>query len=1014
MQTFGSIDTARAVITELVARFDVNRDRYELSSYNEETARNEFINPFFEALGWDISNRVGAAEQYKDVIHEESIKVGEHAKAPDYTFRFGGVRKFFVEAKKPAVDLKEDPAPAYQLRRYAWSAKLPISVLTDFAEFAIYDTRIRPREGDKASVGRILYLRYDEMLSKLDDIWSILSKEAVLKGSFDRYIEDTRGKRGTSQVDDEFLKEIEGWREELAKNFAVRNTELTADELNFAVQATIDRIIFLRIAEDRGAEAYGRLLSLTKGPGIYQRLVDLYRKADTRYNSGIFDFTTDTLTPSLTIDDKVLKPILSNLYYPNSPYEFSVLPVEILGNVYEQFLGKVIRLTKGHRAVIEEKPEVKKAGGVYYTPSYIVEYIVAQTLGTLIEGKTPKQMEKLRLLDPACGSGSFLLVAYQHLLDAHLAWYSQHQPEKHKKEVFFGRGGWRLTTAEKRRILLHSIFGVDIDRQAVEVTKLSLLLKVLEGENNETLTQQSLFGERALPSLEQNIKCGNSLIGSDALRGGLFPDAGEMKRVNPFDWNREFAKILKDGGFHVVIGNPPYIRIHNLVDYYPLEVRLIQRDYRTASDGKVDIYIPFVERALSLLRSDGSLGFILPNKFMQAEYGLNLRRLLREKAVLREIVDFGTAQVFERATTYTCLLFLAGIRQKTLRARFNKAYKRASEFLENAPDEVRKQSDFGEEAWIAASARETALLRRLETVPTRLASIAKLSITGVKTGANEVFVFDRAEPRRDGFVDVWPEGSVSSVRIESDLLKSYLKAESLKRYEVLPGDRWLLYPYIQQGEDTVLISEIEMRRRYPKTWQYFLSHRELLEGRQKGKLEGPSWYGLSFASSLSMFIPPKIVTPTLSPVNAFAVEDRGRFFPQGAGGGCGIVVEDPDLRDYLVYILNSPLLTFYFQRISSPFQGDWYAYEPRYLARLPIIMPSSREVIVERAERARRMSEMIARRRNTKTPHDRNRLDRQIEVMSIEANADVNALYGVTADEEVVLRPASPGALSDA
>jgi N-6 DNA Methylase len=416
--TFGSLENARAVISELVERYRENRDRYESSAYNEETARNEFINPLFEALGWDIANKSGAAEQYKDVIHEESIKVGDYTKAPDYTFRFGGVRKFFVEAKKPFIDLKSDPDPAYQLRRYAWSAKLPLSILTDFEGLAVYDTRIKPRVGDKASIGRILYLTFEELLPKLKDIWSIFSKDAVLKGSFDRYAEATLGKRGTSEVDAEFLKDIEGWREELAKNLAQRNEDLTEDDLNFAVQTTIDRIIFMRIAEGRGAEGYGGLLALTNGPHIYKRLVELYRKADHRYNSGLFDFSADgdRLTPGLTIDDKVLKPILADLYYPQSPYEFSVLPAEILGNVYEQFLGKVIRLTKGHRAVIEEKPEVKKAGGVYYTPSYIVEYIVGQTVGTLTEGKSPKQMEKLRILDPACGSGSFLIVAYSSRL----------------------------------------------------------------------------------------------------------------------------------------------------------------------------------------------------------------------------------------------------------------------------------------------------------------------------------------------------------------------------------------------------------------------------------------------------------------------------------------------------------------------------------------------------------------------------------------------------------------------
>ena len=234
---------------------------------------------------------------------------------------------------------------------------------------------------------------------------------------------------------------------------------------------------------------------------------ELYREADERYNSELFDFKADTLTKSLALDDKVLKPILAGLYYPDCPYEFSVLPAEILGQVYEQFLGKVIRLTPGHRAKVEEKPEVKKAGGVYYTPSYIVDYIVEQTVGRLIEGKTPKQISKLRILDPACGSGSFLLGAYQRLLDYHRRWYEEHDPEKEARSkrpaIYQGPGGeWRLTTGEKKSILLNNVYGVDIDRQAVEVTKLSLLLKVLEGESQETLGKQlALWRERALPDL---------------------------------------------------------------------------------------------------------------------------------------------------------------------------------------------------------------------------------------------------------------------------------------------------------------------------------------------------------------------------------------------------------------------------------------------------------------------------------------------------------------------------------
>jgi hypothetical protein len=259
-------------IAELVERFEDNLEAYRSGRYNETQLRREFLDPFFETLGWDVSNRQGHAEAYKDVIHEDAIKIGGATKAPDYCFRVGGTRKFFVEAKNPSVNLKDDVSPAFQLRRYAWSAKLPLSILTDFEEFAVYDCRIKPAPADVPSAARTLYLTYRDYATQWDDIASIFSREAVLKGSFDTYVEKSKLKRGTAEVDDAFLEDIESWRDQLARNLAIRNPRLTQRELNFAVQCTIDRIIFFRIAEDRGLEDYGRLGQLLSAGDVYRQL----------------------------------------------------------------------------------------------------------------------------------------------------------------------------------------------------------------------------------------------------------------------------------------------------------------------------------------------------------------------------------------------------------------------------------------------------------------------------------------------------------------------------------------------------------------------------------------------------------------------------------------------------------------------------------------------------------------------------------------------------------------------
>ncbi|MDP2982158.1 MAG: type I restriction enzyme HsdR N-terminal domain-containing protein, partial [Candidatus Latescibacter sp.] len=225
-------------IFELVERFDLHKETYLSGNYKEAQLRKEFIDPFFKELGWDMDNERGYAEAYKDVIHEDSIKIGNNPEAPDYCFRIGGTRKFFLEAKKPSTDIVRDIHPAYQLRRYAWSSKLPLSILTNFEEFAVYDCRIKPASSDNAKIARIEYIKYDLYHEKWNKIASIFSREAVLKGSFDKYAETSRGKKGTSEVDVAFLKEIESWRDVLARTIALRNPALSRRDLNFCVQRT--------------------------------------------------------------------------------------------------------------------------------------------------------------------------------------------------------------------------------------------------------------------------------------------------------------------------------------------------------------------------------------------------------------------------------------------------------------------------------------------------------------------------------------------------------------------------------------------------------------------------------------------------------------------------------------------------------------------------------------------------------------------------------------------------------
>lgn len=642
-------------ISQLIEKFEAHSADYRASAYNETQLRRDFLDPFFAALGWDMNNEAHTSEDAREVLQEYSIKIEGKNKAPDYCFRSGRTDKFFVEAKKPSVNLKDDAKAAFQTRAYGWNRGLPFCILTDFEEFAVYDCRFKPVLTESAQTARSFYCKYSDYATHWDKIEALFAREAVRKGALEQESAQSV-KQGTVPFDADFLKLIEGWRQRLAENIAQRNKarDLSPHDLNYAVQMTIDRILFLRMCEDRDIEEFEQLKKLVGKKGIYTDLIELFRQADNRYNSGLFHFgddkkrpgASDKLTPQLKIDDAVLEDIFYSLYSPQ-PYNFRVMSVEILGQVYEQFLGKVIRLEK-NQVKVEAKPEVRKAGGVYYTPAYIVDYIVRQTVGKLCAGKTPQQVEAIRVLDPACGSGSFLIGAYNYLLDWHLDWYAQHEPEKlaaKSQPVIFQATNrsapdaaplWRLTAREKKRILLSNIYGVDIDRQAVEVTKLSLLLKMLEDESQETLpsAQGRLLAsqERLLPDLDHNIKCGNSLIGHDFYdtveRDSLTTD--EQDRINTFDWADEFSTIMKAGGFDAVIGNPPYIFTRNQ-GISSVEKAYFYSHYKYQS-AQLNTFGIFTERGYDLMQEGSMMGFIIPNNWLTIESFSLLRQFLLQNA----------------------------------------------------------------------------------------------------------------------------------------------------------------------------------------------------------------------------------------------------------------------------------------------------------------------------------------------------------------------------------------------
>jgi type I restriction-modification system DNA methylase subunit len=971
----GSPMPAPETIRQLVQRFDQHRDAYRLGKYNETQLRREFLDPFFEALGWDIFNRQGYSEAYKDVIHEDSLEIEGANKAPDYAFRVGGTRKFFVEAKKPAVNIEFNIHPAFQLRRYAWSAKLPLGILTDFEEFAVYDCRVKPDKEDKASTGRVMLFSYRDYVERWDEIASTFSHEAVLKGSFDSYAEGMKPKKGTTEVDDAFLIEIERWRDLLAKNIALRNP-VSVRELNYAVQMTIDRIVFMRICEDRGVERDEQLKDIAAGRNIYENLCHLFQRADMRYNSGLFHFknekgqssTADSLTPGLKIDDKVLQDILKNLYYPESPYVFREIPSDILGQVYERFLGKVIRLTAGHQAKVEEKPEVRKAGGVYYTPTYIVDYIVQNTVGKLLEGKTPKEAAKLKILDPACGSGTFPLGAYQYLLDWHLKWYTENDLEKsltgRNPVIYQSRDGYQLTTAKKKEILLNNIFGVDIDAQAVEVTKLSLLLKVLEGESQETIgSQLLLLQERVLPDLGRNIKCGNSLIGPDYYDGHQltmgFADDEERYRVNAFDWKGAFPQVFIQGGFDVVIGNPPYISVESTVKdvtHYYLST------YKTAF-GRANTFALFLEKSFALLKGEGRCGYIVSNRLLSNAQLSGLRKFILDNSTIEKILTFKKA-VFGAAVDTTVITFRKGYSSES----------HSIEILYGITDLENKQFETNRVSQITFQNNASYLFNAKQREDFS-SIISKLRHSGIN--------LEQICDVRDGII----LGDIKDLLLsDSKIDKRYekwLEGNEVARYSIAWTGRYICY-------DKTLAEE-EMRRKLEKAKRTAKSSSDFDKINQSGVR----------LRTRDVFQQEKILTRQNAKRLIGVLDDGNNYFVKNSLH-CSLLNDKSYNLRYILGIINSRLLDFYFQNAIGSTGEIFSQMKIAYITKLPI-RPINFSDPAEKAMHDRMVS-LVERmlqlhKRSPRTPQEQEMLKREIESTDRQIDTLVYELYGLTEEE---------------
>ncbi len=786
---------------------------------------------------------------------------------------------FFGHTRRHNADVLRDAALCGYHSAVEWG------VVTNLAETVVFNSHwvkdggwfcfpaLKPRE-----------------LVQRSDILGGLTPDALGEGRIEKLVSRRQEPdQRLMPVDENLVNSLDAWRDEALKYSSAPN------EVDAKLQNVFAQFFVLRAVEDRNlAPSIPRLESAISNQGEVRRgtLREIFKAAKSSIQSELFD----TVPPD-DLDQYILEGIIRDLYRPkdfpiaNVSYNFAWIDADVLGRAYEKYLSTVLvplRRQTLQLSLFEEplhdvrRVSRRRAGGVYYTPSFIVRYLTSKALNGYFERTKRPTVDIPRLADISCGSGSFLTTAADALI--------------RKLRSFDAQKNWGKELVAKRKLI-----GIDIDPKAVTLARLSLWLRLAEEPD-----------PLPLPSLKRNVVCGDSL--------------------SPDTWKGLPQK------YDIIIGNPPFMPRHAVTDW-----RRFRGSFRSAT-GRFDYSSLFVEKAVCLLERGGLLGLVVPNRILQNAYASPIRKFLTEETRLLAIVDFGSTEVFLGTSSYVALLCAEkeGLQKRQARVRVIHVKELPGRFpgvilargaLCSGPLKAGEVSAYdadhpeGGSAWTLLSESALRLRITLENEGEPLSSLASI-FQGIKTGANDIFVVEPRDSCMARLCEV-VNGLGDTLTVETALLRPVVYGSEIRRYDSTDPRRYLIYPY-RRGQ---LIAEDEMRRAYGRTWKYLEAYGELLASRSGINAGSHRWYGLVRKREESWLEMPKLLIRDLAMRPAFAIDREGSVF---LIGGIAIVPPDPVLLEPLLGFLNSRASASYLGQVSAAFRGGFRKFEPQNVGTIPI------------------------------------------------------------------------------